>query len=179
MAEESHARDLTADLLRQLDEARQECARLREENVRLRRALNLPDTPEGLRVREPTPQLFPPADPLPRVTAASSTKDKITLFRKLYRGREDVYPALWVNERTGKKGYAPACKPSTDFRRKMLEGERRAAKEYLPLNDEVIAAHLSGEKTIGVFPLLRDDTCWFLACDFDKGRWAFPLCQYE
>jgi len=178
MVEEPHTQDLTAALLRQLDEAREECVRLREENARLRRALNLPDTPEGLRVREPTPQLFPPADPLPQVGAGSSTKDKITLFRKLFRGREDVYPVLWVNERTGKKGYAPACKPSADFKRKMQEGGKRAAKDYLPLNDEVIAAHLSGEKTIGVYPLLRDDTCCFLACDFDKGGWALDALEF-
>ncbi len=52
------------------------------------------------------------------------------------------------------------------------------AKDYLPLTDEVIAAHLSGKTTIGVYPLLRDDSCWFLACDFDKKGWALDAQEF-
>jgi hypothetical protein len=35
----------------------------------------------------------------------------------------------------------------------------------------VIRDHLLGKQTIGVYPLLQDDTCWFLAVDFDKKTW--------
>jgi hypothetical protein len=35
---------------------------------------------------------------------------KVALFRGLFRGRDDVYRKLWVNARSGKKGYAPACR---------------------------------------------------------------------
>ena len=47
----------------------------------------------------------------PSSGAASSmtSAEKVALFRSLFRGREDVYPKLWENTRTGKKGYAPAC----------------------------------------------------------------------
>lgn len=38
-----------------------------------------------------------------------TSADKITLFRSLFRGREDVYPRLWVNAKKNRKGYAPAC----------------------------------------------------------------------
>lgn len=37
--------------------------------------------------------------------------------------------------------------------------------------DAVIYQHLTGEHTIGVYPLLEDDTCYFLAVDFDEAEW--------
>jgi hypothetical protein len=45
-----------------------------------------------------------PAQFLPRTPA-----DKVALFRSLFRGRDDVFPRYWRNERTGRAGYAPAC----------------------------------------------------------------------
>ncbi len=53
-------------------------------------------------------------------------------------------------------------------------------REFLPVTDEVIRNHLLGtidskrskhEFTIGIYPLLQDETCWFLAVDFDKDTW--------
>ncbi|MBI4573969.1 MAG: DEAD/DEAH box helicase family protein [candidate division NC10 bacterium] len=89
-----------------------------------------------------------------------------------------MYPVLWINELTGRKGYAPARKPSAAFRANPQKEGRKDPKDYLPLTDEVVAAHLSGEKTIGVYPLLRDDTCRFLACDFDKDGWALDALEF-
>ena len=76
-----------------------------------------------------------------------------------------------MNERTGKKGYSPACEDPRNARK----GKPR---KYFPLTDEVILSHLSGEKIIGVYPLLGDDTCWFLACDFDKEGWSLDALAY-
>ena len=42
---------------------------------------------------------------------------------------------------------------------------------FLPLDDGAAYDHLAGRKTVGVYPLLRDETCWFLAVDFDEGTW--------
>ena len=39
------------------------------------------------------------------------------------------------------------------------------------MNDKVIEGHLRGRHTIGVYPMLPDDTCWFLAADFDGHSW--------
>ncbi len=158
--------DSETDLRRQLEAAGRECARLKEEVERLRRLLGLPagpPAPSGVAER-PLP-LSLPEEPLPAVAADSPTNQKITLFRSLFRGREDVYPVLWVNERTGKKGYSPACKGA-------WTGKRGRARDYQPLTNEVIADHLTGRQTIGVYSLLPDDTCWFLACDFDGPAWA-------
>ncbi len=184
MAGEWHAEDPGGDLRRELDEARSECARLGEENARLRQMLGLSSDAGGPALAEPTPTLFPAAQPLPAIDARSPTEQKIALFRTLFRGREDVYPVLWVSERTGKKGYSPACRQTGALGHTEQRGAggssdgRRRPKEHLPLTDEVVAAHLSGKKTIGVYPLLRDDTCWFLACDFDGEGWALDALEF-
>lgn len=184
MAERSQADDPGSDLRRQLDEARVECAQLREENARLRRMLGLPCAANRPTLTEPAPTLFPAAQPLPLVHAGSPTQQKIALFRTLFRGREDVYAVLWMNERTGKKGYSPAYRTSTATGMTKQAGGsgwargRDRAKDCLPLTDEVVGAHLSGQATIGVYPLLQDDTCWFLACDFDKEGWVLDAQEF-
>jgi superfamily II DNA or RNA helicase len=47
----------------------------------------------------------------------------------------------------------------------------RLTRTYRPLTDDVIHGHLIGEQTVGVYPLLQDETCWLLAVDFDKNAW--------
>jgi hypothetical protein len=70
--------------------------------------------------------------------------------------------------RNGKAGYSPAYHRiwSTSFR-----NAPDKPKEYFPLTDQVIHDHLTGKLTAGVYPLLADETCWFLAADFDKATW--------
>ena len=74
----------------------------------------------------------------------------------------DVYALRWESARTGKSGYVPAT---------VDRWTKSGPKTYLPLSDEAIEQHLRGQESIGVYPLLDDDTCWFLACDFDGGTW--------
>jgi len=139
----------------------EENARLRAENERLRGMLGLP--PGAL--PEPdveTARLFPEDDPLPQVDGRSPAQNKIALFRALFRGREDVYARYWCDERSGKKGYSPAARGRSG----------RGAKDYLPLTDEVLYRHLAGDEVVGLYPLLPDDTCRLLACDFDGPTWA-------
>ncbi len=44
-------------------------------------------------------------------------------------------------------------------------------KKPAPLTDQVIRQHLSGKETIGIYPLLKDNTSWFIAADFDGEQW--------
>jgi len=136
--------DAESDLRRELDAARSECARLQAEVNRLRGLLGLPADALPSVVSERAPTLLTLEQPLPAIHADSPTSEKIALFRSLFRGREDVYPVIWVNDRTGKTGYAPATAGGA------WAGKRGRAREYLPLIDEVIARHLMGEHTIGV-----------------------------
>ncbi len=142
--------------------------RLEDENQRLRALLTengiaLPVTPAV----EAQPQT-PPARP------GLNTAEKIALFRSLFRGREDVYAQRWESP-DGRSGYSPkterdwkayyAAKPED---RKRVDKETR---NNIPLTDEAIHAHLAGKQTLGVYPLLLDESCWFLAVDFDKKTW--------
>ncbi len=44
-------------------------------------------------------------------------------------------------------------------------------KTYLPLTDQQLIKHLNGEQLIGIYPLLKDNTSWFIVADFDKEKW--------
>ncbi|MFQ5600824.1 MAG: DEAD/DEAH box helicase family protein [Candidatus Krumholzibacteriia bacterium] len=113
--------------------------------------------------------------------APRTSAEKIALFRELFRGRADVFARRWANPRTGKKGYAPAC--SNEWVRGMCEKPRIKCGEcpnqaFLPISDSVIRDHLLGRHVVGVYPLLDDDTCWFLAADFDKGSWREDVSAF-
>ena len=103
-----------------------------------------------------------------------STHEKIALFRSLFRGRTDVYPVRWEDKTTGKSGYSPAC--ANKWRAGICEKPRVKCSDcgnrlLIPLSDTVIYNHLSGGHTVGVYPLLEDDSCHFLAVDFDEAEW--------
>ncbi|MEO8428318.1 MAG: DEAD/DEAH box helicase family protein [Verrucomicrobiota bacterium] len=116
----------------------------------------------------------------PTVTKDSPPTDKIQLFRSLFRGREDVYPRRFESRKTGRTGYAPAC--GNEWVRGVCEKPRIKCadcpnRRFLQITDEVICWHLSGLDTqgrdfvMGVYPMLRDETCFFLAVDFDRESW--------
>jgi len=104
----------------------------------------------------------------------STAADKVALFRRLFRGRPDVYPTRFVAQRTGKSGYAPACsdkfRPGVCGLPKVKCGEC-PNQAFLPADDRAVIAHLRGAHVMGVYATLEDETCWFLAVDFDKSTW--------
>jgi superfamily II DNA or RNA helicase/very-short-patch-repair endonuclease len=122
----------------------------------------------------------PPVLPQVDVNQHSAAETKIALFRSLFRGREDVYPQRFDSRKTGRAGYSPAC--GNEWVRGTCEKPRIKCSEcphqrFLPVSDEVIRWHLSGRNNqgrgfvMGVYPMLRDETCFFLAADFDKAAW--------
>ena len=140
---------------------------LRAENARL---IALLDS-HGIEWRLPPEPVVPVAEPEP---SRLSTEEKITLFRRLFRGRTDVYPVRWESKTTGKTGYSPAC--ANEWLAGVCEKPRIkcgdcAKRLLIPLSDAVIYDHLAGEHTVGVYPLLEDDSCYFLAVDFDEDEW--------
>ncbi len=111
----------------------------------------------------------------------SSPELKINLFRSLFRGRPDVYPQRFQSRKTGKSGYQPAC--GNEWVRGVCEKPKIRCMDctnsrYLPVTDEVVRWHLLGrddggkEFVMGVYPMLQDETCFFLAVDFDKAHWT-------
>jgi hypothetical protein len=115
-------------------------------------------------------------------TSENLTPDeKISLFLRLFRGRDDVFPRLWQNQKTGKKGYAPAC--ANEWVRGVCEKPRVKCGEcpnqaFLPVTADVVLDHLRGRHVIGVYPMLKDETCWFLAADFDKAAWREDVLAF-
>ena len=110
-----------------------------------------------------------------------SKNEKVALFRSLFAGRLDVFPKLWRNPKTKKQGYAPAC--ANEWVRGVCEKPRVKCgacpnQAFLELTDLVIVDHLQGRHLAGVYPLLKDETCWFLAVDFDKGDWQEDVAAY-
>jgi superfamily II DNA or RNA helicase len=104
---------------------------------------------------------------------SSPATEKVRLFCSLFRGRSDVYPKLWTSAK-GKSGYSPVCAnewlPGV-CRKPRVKCADCDQRQLQPLTDQVIYDHLAGKHTVGVYPLLVDETCFFLAVDFDKAAW--------
>ena len=103
-----------------------------------------------------------------------TTQEKIKIFRNLFRGRTDVYPIRWESRTSGKSGYSPAC--ANEWLAGVCEKPRIKCgecgnRDLVPLTDSVIYDHLAGEHTVGIYPLMEDDSCYFLAVDFDDEQW--------
>jgi superfamily II DNA or RNA helicase len=150
-----------------------ECSRLREENARLRQLL----TEHNIPIPPTAPAAQPCAQPLavlPPDERQERARKRIALFRSLFRGREDVYARRWESP-DGRSGYSPAAQKDWKAINKSKPEDRKKVdqktRKYFPLTDSVIESHLLGKETIGVYPLLTDETCWFLAVDFDKKTW--------
>lgn len=149
----------------ELDKALAELVGLREENARLKSLLAEKDI--GY-------QAHPPAAVRPRPAADMSQAEKVDLFRSLFRGREDVFAVRW-EARDGRSGFAPANRYDPmrgAFRMRVPDG---VTDEHVPISDAIIRDHLIGRHVIGVYPLLTDESCWFLAADFDKAEWEHDV----
>lgn len=110
-----------------------------------------------------------PVSSAPPSISSLDTDAKLALFRRLFRGRAGVFPVRWESK-AGNSGYSPAC--ANEWRPGACEKPRVkcgdcSCRQLLPLADQVLYKHLAGEIVIGVYPLLPDDTCCFLAVDFD------------
>ena len=150
-----------------------ELERLRAENAMLRGLLRA----HGIEIPEDkaegevdTPQSLAAEA---KVLKRSAMADKIALFMSLFQGREDVYAHRWESKNGG-SGYSPACK--NEWRKGVCLKPRGKCRDcghaaYLPYDERAVAAHLSGSCVLGVYPLLRDETCHFLAIDFDGEGW--------
>lgn len=166
--------------LAELDEQRQQLeARLRE----------LQQAPPRSDACEPAGQYHPRSSrPLlkPTVTNSSPAPEKVALFRRMFAGRTDVFPVRWDNPKSGRSGYAPAC--ANEWVRGVCGKPQVKCGEcpsqaFIPVTNDVIECHLRGEDRVrrngrggdfvaGVYPLLFDDTCMFLAVDFDGESWS-------
>lgn len=163
--------DAEIDILRsRITRLEQELAEARGEFGELERAK---DTMGKVSVAVPAR-----AGQLPAVTAASSSAEKLALFRARFVGRSDVHAVRWTSARTGKSGWAPAVLGG------FYTGSETAA-DYLPLDDRTVERHLRGasqpgerEFHAGLYPMLAGDQCRLLVCDFDDAQWRHDAAAF-
>jgi len=103
----------------------------------------------------------------------TNSAEKISLFMSLFKGRDDVYAKRWQSK-DGRSGYAPVCLnewKSGLCRKPTIKCFDCPHKSYDVLDEKVIEAHLRGSVVAGIYPMCQDDTCHFLAIDFDDDGW--------
>lgn len=146
--------------------------KLREKELELKVLIQVKSDPESASLKS--------------INSKSTPGDKIKLFRELFQGREDVYALRFESAKSGKSGYQPVCVNEWiqgKCNKPHIKCQKCDYKSYQQISDEVIEYHLKGEIpskyssgvpkpfVMGIYPLSIDETCWFLAVDFDKKNW--------
>jgi hypothetical protein len=166
-------------ILEDLAHERERLARLereregvRERLESLHRELEGSSPPTSLTLRHSTP------DGTPR-----TPREKVGLFRTLFRGRPDIFPTRFVSRKTGKAGYAPACTNKFQPGLCALRTGGRCGdcgnQAFIAVNERMILDHLQGRHVMGVYALLEDETCSLLAVDFDGGAWMEDVSAFR
>jgi hypothetical protein len=57
---------------------------------------------------------------------------------------------------------------------------------FVSVGDDILRSHLAGRASgnaadfpVGVYPMLPDETCWFLAADFDTKSWMKDVAAFR
>ena len=155
------------DVLRANERLQRENARLIEENISLKQEIARLKQSEPLKPQNQSSDKSSPMYTL-------SVDAKVALFRSIFRGREDVFARRWQSA-AGKSGYQPVC--ANEWRsdlcnKKQYKCSECPNRQLSPLTDRDIFEHLSGNDpngrdVIGLFPILENNTCYFLCADFD------------
>lgn len=147
-----------------------ELEELRLENARLRKLLELTES-ESRAPHQDQPAIPAVVNRGP-VTMESSPEAKVRLFQDLFRARSDVYALRWENSRDGRSGWIPAVAGG------WRKGTNMSGARFLPLTPTVVAEHLRGLHHIGLYPLTEQETCWWVAADFDGGAAMLDALAY-
>jgi len=108
--------------------------------------------------------------------------EKVNLFLQLFKAREEIYPKRWENSKTGKSGYSPVCHNewNREFCKKpTIKCADCSYQKFSRLDESAVESHLKGQNVIGTYAIRSDDTCIFLACDFDEASWQLDVQTYR
>ena len=158
----------------EIEDLRCQVADLQAETDRLRNLLGVGTREEAVTPWEPTLFLEAAAGDERAMVAVdrdSPREAKVALFHARFVGRTDVHALRWENPRTRKTGWGPAVRGGWG-------NSKKPGREYLPLTEEVVATHLAGDAHVGLYPLMKGDTCQLLACDFDGSGWVLDSLAY-
>jgi superfamily II DNA or RNA helicase len=123
-------------------------------------------------------------EPLAGIHKDSLPDEKIALFQSVFFGRDDVFAKRWENNKKGTAGYAPACHHEwSSICPKAARGKIKCAdcqnQNFIQYDEDAIEKHLKGTWTIGIYPMLPDETCRFLVFDFDGKDYAPDQLQRD
>ena len=143
-------------------------------------------TEEELTTLEADGQLNLGATPASTVQIPRTPAEKVSLFLDLFGTRRSVYPKRWENHKAGKSGYAPACdndsfvnRQNGICRKPKVKCSECPHQRFPSLDARAVETHLRGEQTLGVYAIGTDDTCRFLAADFDGEGWREDVLAYR
>ena len=97
-----------------------------------------------------------------------------TVIMETFQARTDIVAEKWISKKNGKSGYSPICKNKWKKGKCQIGSKSGNAcdgceyKEYTELSNDLIQKHIEGKIILGVYPLLDDNTCHFIAGDFDN-----------
>ena len=112
------------------------------------------------------------------VNKTSDSLTKISLFMSLFKGRDDVYAKRWENKNKSTSGYSPICLNQWQAGvcgKPKISCSKCENKLYAALDEDIIENHLRGNLVVGIYPMLQDETCCFLAMDFDEADWKSDI----
>lgn len=157
---------------------------LLEENKRLKIELALFKGEDGLSMPESETATELSAS---NINKYSSSKEKINLFRLLFKGREDVFARRWYSKTLDKSGYQPVCE--NEWNEELCDKKKHKCsdcpnRKLMSLTDNDIYRHLSGKDlygrdVVGIYPMLTDETCLFLCADFDEESFKADVSAFR
>ena len=102
-------------------------------------------------------------------------QEKVAIFQNAFQGRDDVFAKRWYSSTTQKSGYQPVCE--REWNRKYCDKRKYKCadcpnRQFAPLTYNDFYNHLAGKDAwgrdvIGLYPIRKDNTCYFLCTDFD------------
>lgn len=173
------------ELLIKYDLLLSENSRLTEENNRLKAQLGITEfDPSKNNITEIFTEKPIPDDESTKSASflnlnnTSDSISKIKLFMSLFKGRDDVYAKRWENKKKATSGYSPFCLNQWEVGlcgKPKIPCTKCTNKLYAALDEHAIEDHLRGSIVAGIYPMLQDETCYFLAMDFDEADWQIDI----
>lgn len=112
-----------------------------------------------------------------------SSIEKISIYKSYFRFREDVFTERYLKN-DGSKGYFIVCRNKNGY---LCQKKNKLSKscynclnkQYEKFNDAFLFEHMKGNKAYGVYPIVDNDKCYFLAIDFDDDKFKNAALAYK
>ena len=164
--------------MKQAEECRNDMLALRlqeleKENAMLKRILDQHGISYSVSVESST--IEQPTHIVTDHTIRLSLQEKVAIFQNLFKGRDDVFAKRWYNPSSQKAGYQPVCE--REWNRDYCDKRKYKCadcpnRQFAHLSYNDFFNHLAGKDqfgrdVIGLYPICKDNTCYFLCTDFD------------